>query len=1090
MTATRTQPFELHCAAELGYLAAVGKRNEGTLTYFMDLAGVGQKGLAEPAVIGESTLKKWIAGIPPASYEIRKKVYTKLAGLLIKNAQEYKRRSFEEVLTQIHDACEPVRVKKQSEPSRDELWPTVKACCDENIKRYIERHAKAGDEFYVKRAVEYDIDRFLAGEKTAMVIIGQSGMGKSTLLVHVLREKLAAGHLCFFISSAGLPTPVADVERHIVDRLLEAHLGQEDFWSRIDAECQARGKRLLIGIDAINEYDGAGTQRALAMEFLLKLDELVSRAHKATPNVRYLVTSRPETWRRGAENERVRQTGGAYYVTNGKPAYQLGRFTDAEAREAYDKYTSAYCVATPREEITELTKYHLRDPLLLKLICELNRDKGIPRELDTSQLFEEYDRRIREQALTRGANVGGVINSLVKQMFGAAETSYVILRDAVALDWMDINSTGFFLIDQSVIRVDVDLVRFVYDRYAEYLLSGALIEKIYAVAVHSDLAQAAFLVLKANLPGAQKLDTVFGALRRTLRVLQIHCTASDYATLVQRLATDSEHGMTLVASVMAALAMSQVGGRQGIDTLSALLQTLMNDNNARPMVAFPVIDAVYRVLLDEEYRTWLHSTPAAQAHHLAVLDDNFVRGIASSRDEIWAATIQYLFFLWQAPEAQADATRITMRIVESVSGGSRLLQQGWLIRNVANLLLLICAEARDEDTARDIFRLTKPLLQRLPIGPVSEFIVKQLVKSILDWLLSALPNPVDLSAVQGVFHDLRVRQDLGLVIHLLRPETNWEWNRIGACIPEIAKSENGIVLELLSVALSTRYESLRGEARERHLAMIESLFFTGSPPPVTEYVCALALYHINYFGAEPTSQSISLMGRMAERILERHGSEFTIKGKKYSFHIIGTYGRVMQRHRDLLLGMKENSGVPLLFAIRALEDAKRRQQFDYYRYICDNIGLLGILARPEHVFDVISHILADLRDTPRVNQEALPFPFQHVAEREAIRESVLSSLANIRVLYKPDVDRYLLDVLDDQRLFTEVAMKRRPTFDLAMFYSWTCDHLIFSLITRYYDEVGREVLDTLEEGFTMKTLGSAAQLFVARLFNRLTKLAQ
>lgn len=1056
----------------------------------MDLAGVGQKGLAEPTIIGESTLKKWIGGIPPVSYEIRLKVYTKLAALLIKNAPDYKRQDFDAVFTAIHNACEPRQTDRfdELEHISKELWSRVRTCCDGNIKQYSDRHSKTTDVYYVKRAIEIEIDRFLNSDKAAMVIVGQSGMGKSTLLVRILREKLAEGHLCFFISSAGLPMAVVDVERHIVNRLLDGQSDPGDFWARINAECQVRNRRLIIGVDAVNEYDGAGTRRALAMEFLLKLDELLSRAHKTTPNVRYLVTSRPETWRRGAENDRIRQSGGAYYVTNGKPAYHLDRFTDAEAREAYQKYSNAYRIPTPIEDLTELTRYHLRDPLLLKLTCELHHDRSFPRDLDTSQMFEEYDRSIREQALLRGVNASRAINFLVKQMFGATDS--VILRDAVALDWMDINSIGFFLVDQSVIRVDADLVRFVYDRYAEYLLSAALIEKIRALAEQSDFAQAAFKVLQANLAGGQKLDTVFGALRRTLRLLQSHCMPSDYALLVQRLAIESEHGMALVASVMAALAMSRVGGTQGIDTLEVLAGKLIEHNDARARVAFPIIDAVYRVLLDEEYRTWLTSSPSVLARHQKVLDNVFVHGMTSSRDEIWAAAIQYIFFLWQAPEGRDDAVRITKRIVESVGTGTGILLQGALVRNLANLILLIFAEARDETTAQQIAQLARPLLKRLPMGQVSEFIIKQLVGTILDWLISVLPNPVDISAVRGVFTDVHIREALALVLHLLRPDTDGDPREVRELLRTLVHSENGVVLELLSVALSTHHERLSTKDRGRHLAMIESLFFEETPQAATEYVCALALYHINYFGKSASSESLDLMGRMAECILYRRNGTFAINGKTYNFNIIGTYGRAIHRYRSLRLDTTDSTEVPLQFAIDALEDAKLRQQFGFYSYICENIGLLGTLTRPEYVFDVISRILEDLKDKRCEDDRFLPFPFKHRTEHDNIRDNVLNSLANMRVLYKSDVDRYLLDVLDDQRLFTEVTVKRRPSFSLAVFYSWTCEHLIFKLLTRYYDDVGCELLDVLAACFEQKTLGSATQLFISRLFKRLTELSQ
>src|SRR5262249_28247033 len=72
-------------------------------------------------------------------------------------------------------------------PHPAELWRAAEEAARENVARLRARVAAddwlAGDaRTYVGRAVEKDIARFLASDRQAMLIIGQSGVGKTTLV--------------------------------------------------------------------------------------------------------------------------------------------------------------------------------------------------------------------------------------------------------------------------------------------------------------------------------------------------------------------------------------------------------------------------------------------------------------------------------------------------------------------------------------------------------------------------------------------------------------------------------------------------------------------------------------------------------------------------------------------------------------------------------------------------------------------------------------------------------------------------------------------------------------------------------------------
>src|SRR5262249_51759077 len=187
------------------------------------------------------------------------------------------------------------------------------------------------------------------------------------------------------------------------------------------------------------------------------------------------------------------------------------------------------------------------------------------------------------------------------------------------------------------LRDTPEKIRFTYDRFTEYLLSEELLERIRG----RELAG-----LRDNLPGSVRMITVFGALRRTLGSLRTR--VAKYPDLVRALA-DDERGITLVASVLATIAMDRQLANDGDRLVHQLLTKLARSNRAHAGHGrFPLIDAVHRVLLDDEYRYWLADRDAAtRARHLATLYPWFAWGMRHASELTSAAAIQYLYFLWQ-----------------------------------------------------------------------------------------------------------------------------------------------------------------------------------------------------------------------------------------------------------------------------------------------------------------------------------------------------------------------------------------------------------------------------------------------------------
>jgi hypothetical protein len=988
------------------------------------------------------------------------------------------------------------------EDANDGLGEEVAARCQRNVKETIGRFAFAGDRYYVPRDLEKRFVDYLRSDKTAMVIIGQSGMGKTTLVARLVNDYGSpAGHLCCFIGGEQFPRDLLAVEQTIVNALTSSGTQPLELWTRIDRYCRVRSRCLIIFIDAVNEYN-RGSETTTPADFLLAIDWLASRARANFPNIRYVITSRPETWNKGVRKKRVavHDSDGAYFLGEDGVAHILSAYSEEEAGKAYENYCKASAISTRTGSLTGLTRHLLRDPLLLMLTCEVYREGQIPAELQIGDVFSKYREQLQQSSEIEA--VKSVIDAIVDEMFDAG---VIIERDAIVRDtalhdrkralYDELNPdrpgmAASYLIERNVLRNRGGQIRFTYDRFFEYLVSERIITSIRdAAGAGSDATDAAVEVIKANLAGAQKLNTVFGSLRRTLVRLQREPV--EFARVIQRVAED-ERGLTLVVSVLARVAMNPVGkdpdGLAVIDKLLHDVTGAIDRGAGNPGSRFPVIDAVYRMLLDTEYRIWLEERPAKrQRKHLDCLHGFFVWGMSHGDEIISGAAKQYLFFLWRDDQDHGDAVAITNRLVGLVEpiGVKTSRDEDWkvLVFNVISFFLLAIPELRSDRETNQLLAAGREMARRLGLrnwrGRLARAMLpSKLGKQGIQTILRNAPNPVDLQSLLTLVGDSALSADYRRAIGLLDSTAAFD---VAAAddLRHLATVENSYVLLAVTLAFSRRYECAAGESeRAAVLDLCDSIFRTGST--TAEYCTSLALYHINYFGSFATLDSMNRFTEMTGTILRTRKGRFQLAGIERNYNVIGTYGRASVRNQHLLHERPEQllRKRPLQFAIDALTEAKQSLDFEYYAFICEDIGLLGVLIEPHEVFAVINYILVDLG---RIVEEGQPrqCPFGAARATELL-STVLQSLANIRVLYTEETDRFLLDSLDAPDLYAEVVRKT-PKFKLAVFLSWTFEHLLFLMVTRGYDKVGKEMLDAVREAIGKPT----AEKFLVSIIRRM-----
>lgn len=262
-----------------------------------------------------------------------------------------------------------------------------------------ERGNKAFTEFqdeqkrrlFVTRRTAYEhITRFLQSPEEIFVILGKSGVGKSSLLAQYVHEQANNDQITFLIYDAAYFSSSEETIRGQVAHDLSMKLNidmsdkavnEETVFDLLGAWCTSGKKTFVLIVDAINE--------AFAPARLLQeLDQLAVRRYDW---LKIIISSRPQSWMDARRLYPHIHTN-LYYSP--PPAHNIGLeisdFSFEEARDVFERYRAYYEVKTNYDQLSVLTKRVLLDPLTLALICQTHRRKAIKSSVRTSQIYGEY----------------------------------------------------------------------------------------------------------------------------------------------------------------------------------------------------------------------------------------------------------------------------------------------------------------------------------------------------------------------------------------------------------------------------------------------------------------------------------------------------------------------------------------------------------------------------------------------------------------------------------------------------------------------------------------------------------------------------
>jgi len=351
---------------------------------------------------------------------------------------------------------------------------------------------------------------FLASDRRALVLVGASGFGKSTLLVHHFLARLGAGGLAAFL--AGRQLDLASFRENLLAKLVTQVSGAWRSLEDLDAFLDENGETLALFVDAINEYSGPGGPLPLLADALALIG-----AEPALRRCKVLITCRSETWVRHAQRYGAdRPLDPAVFFTPDGDALRLTAFEDPALRaKLFEAYRRRHDLKPPSyDQLSEPVRALVAQPFMMALIAETYAGAEIPRELDYFSLFARLTERKQAaaQVLWPAADILGreqLPRAMEEFCEGAAEMIYARLaepareagaaRDALPADLVNkswalqrfVRGEGPVSVLEAVLQVGLmeqirlpqrdgqgrlvmsTALSFFHDQYAQYWLAAA-----------------------------------------------------------------------------------------------------------------------------------------------------------------------------------------------------------------------------------------------------------------------------------------------------------------------------------------------------------------------------------------------------------------------------------------------------------------------------------------------------------------------------------------------------------------------------------------------------------------------------------------
>lgn len=271
---------------------------------------------------------------------------------------------------------------------------------DLTYDRFIKEGKFSLDLYTERKKINDDVADFLASGKSGMVVVADSGLGKTNLfcrLKHRLHLESQSVFLLYGRDYDGRP-----IEEYIMSALqlndpFFKHNFRGGFIDLLNLlketeEIRNGDKKIIFLFDAINEYKNPETLLSNILDFI-KLANF--------PWLKIIFSIRTFIWNSLYGGHLL--TRELFFHTTDKfgesvPFTTLEKFSEEEVRTAFNLYKEHYKIVSSFDDLDLQSRKALSNPLLMRFAAEAYHEDVIPDRLFTSKIFDKYrEERINER---------------------------------------------------------------------------------------------------------------------------------------------------------------------------------------------------------------------------------------------------------------------------------------------------------------------------------------------------------------------------------------------------------------------------------------------------------------------------------------------------------------------------------------------------------------------------------------------------------------------------------------------------------------------------------------------------------------------
>lgn len=334
---------------------------------------------------------------------------------------------------------------------------------------------------YTRRtAVEEALKTFLTGPATALILLGDPGVGKTNVLCRWALDLAAENHVVFYYDCGG--SIQLDIEQDIARDLgLDGPAQLISTLRESSALADLEKCHFVLIFDAVNEFHHENQAGAGAL--LKRIDALVGRLPES--RIRVVLSCRTATWQQLERQNATRLLWHRYFHVGQESYLKLGMLDTQEFAALYERYCTYFQLQTPFSGLPAALRDRLRNPLLLRMLAEAYRDRRKPIAHEGlflgifQRYYEERVRRLPDRLFLKQL----VIEMLARQRIALSLeelAAHPQLGPEIVKDTPDASYRR--LLEEGVLSEisggpSTGSVRFTYDQVGAYALAGHLLNQ-------------------------------------------------------------------------------------------------------------------------------------------------------------------------------------------------------------------------------------------------------------------------------------------------------------------------------------------------------------------------------------------------------------------------------------------------------------------------------------------------------------------------------------------------------------------------------------------------------------------------------------